>query len=65
LIESGETAVVIDTSVDFRAQMLREKVGKIDAVVYTHSHADHVLGLDDVYPFRPCRFGQTKERLAS
>ena len=51
LIESRETAVVIDTSVDFRTQMLRARVSHLDAVVITHSHVDHILGLDDVYPF--------------
>ncbi|MEE8349327.1 MAG: MBL fold metallo-hydrolase [Acidobacteriota bacterium] len=50
LIES-EVNVVIDTSVDFRTQMLRHNVTKLDAVVYTHCHVDHILGLDDVYPF--------------
>jgi phosphoribosyl 1,2-cyclic phosphate phosphodiesterase len=50
LIESS-AAVVIDTSVDFRAQMLTHRVRRLDAVVFTHSHADHILGLDDVYPF--------------
>ena len=50
LIES-ETNVVIDTSVDFRAQMLQYDVTKLDAVVYTHCHVDHILGLDEVYPF--------------
>ena len=50
LIES-EAHIVIDTSVDFRMQMLRYKVRRLDAIVYTHSHVDHILGLDDVYPF--------------
>jgi len=49
LIESRVT-VVIDTSVDFRLQMLRHDVRRLDAVIFTHSHADHVLGLDDVFP---------------
>lgn len=50
LIEGG-ASVVIDTSVDFRIQMLRHGVQRLDAVVYTHSHADHILGLDDLAPF--------------
>ena len=50
LIE-GEVTVVIDTSVDFRQQMLRCGTRKLDAVVFTHPHMDHILGLDDVYPF--------------
>jgi phosphoribosyl 1,2-cyclic phosphate phosphodiesterase len=50
LLVEGESTVVIDTSVDFRFQMLRQGVQKVDAVVLTHSHADHILGLDDVFP---------------
>jgi phosphoribosyl 1,2-cyclic phosphate phosphodiesterase len=43
--------VLVDTTPDFRAQALRAKVEHVDAIVFTHSHADHVMGLDDVRPF--------------
>lgn len=54
LLEYDGRAVVIDTAPDFRAQALREGLGRLDAAVFTHAHADHVLGLDDVrvYYFR-------------
>ena len=45
-----ERVVVIDTGPDFREQALNEKLTHVDAVFYTHSHADHILGLDDLRP---------------
>ena len=48
--EGLERVVVIDTGPDFREQALREKLTRVDAVFYTHSHADHILGLDDLRP---------------
>lgn len=46
--ESGTTRVLIDTSPDLRAQLIDAGIGTLDAVLYTHSHADHVHGLDDL-----------------
>src|SRR5215469_7570316 len=47
---SRERVVIIDTGPDFREQALRTALRHIDAVLYTHSHADHILGLDDLRP---------------
>lgn len=54
LIEKNDTKIVIDTGPDFRQQMLRENVQKLDAIIYTHSHKDHMAGMDDIraYNFR-------------
>lgn len=51
LIEEGNTHLIIDTGPDFRQQMLREDVKKLDAVLFTHEHRDHIAGLDDVRAF--------------
>lgn len=48
LIEVGDQNFIIDTGPDFRQQMLREQVKRIDAVIFTHAHRDHTAGLDDV-----------------
>jgi len=51
LIEQGDQVVVIDTGPDFRQQMLQAGVSKLDAVLFTHEHRDHIAGLDDIRAF--------------
>ena len=49
-IEYDGNSVLIDTTPDFREQAIRERIRRVDAVLYTHTHADHILGIDDLRP---------------
>jgi len=50
LLSSETTNILIDTATEFRIQAVRERISSIDAIFYTHSHADHLHGLDDIRP---------------
>ncbi len=51
LLTAGSTNILIDAGPDLRQQMLRAKVHHLDAILLTHEHNDHVIGLDDIRPF--------------
>ncbi len=58
LVSTGKVQVIVDTGPDFRQQMLRERVRQVDAVVLTHAHADHIMGMDDLRRYCVLRRGK-------
>ena len=56
-VATSVRSILVDTSTDLRAQALRHDVRRVDAILYTHSHADHVMGLDDIRPYNSMQKG--------
>ena len=56
-VELPDLAVLVDTATDLRAQALRFRVARVDAILFTHSHADHVMGLDEVRRYNALQGG--------
>ena len=57
-LETPECSFVVDTGTDFRTQCLRENIWQVDAVLFTHSHTDHMMGFDDLRRFAAPRGGR-------